>query len=77
MRFTKRSIRYRRALERKKQLVTILGGKVAATHSTAEVVMRHATPVVKSPAPLSNVDSARLGYARRKARRDAECETIN
>jgi hypothetical protein len=65
MRFTRRSIRYRRALERKKQLVTLLGGVVAATHSTAEVLMRHATPVVKSPAPSHPVQLAHLPPAER------------
>jgi hypothetical protein len=50
MKFTKRSIRHRKSLERKKQLVQILGGTVAATHSSAEVQMRHAAPK-RPPSP--------------------------
>jgi hypothetical protein len=74
MRFTKRSIRWRRALERKKELVEILGGKVAATHGTAEVPMRHAAPQAKPlTPPLSPQELARRAYARRRA----ECETMN
>jgi hypothetical protein len=77
MRFTKRSIRWRKQLERKKQLVEILGGTCAATHATAEVPMRHATrPPLAPPAtraPLTPQEFNRRAYARRKG---APCETI-
>jgi hypothetical protein len=85
MRFTRRSIRWRRQLERKKELVEILGGKVAATHSTAEVAMRHAPQsLLPSKSAEANVPStavtdedaaklSRLAYARRRARRQAPC----
>jgi hypothetical protein len=82
MKFTKRSIRYRRHLERKKEAVVLLGGKVAATHGTHEVPMKHATspapenhsqvPAQPSPAPLSPQELARRAYAHR--RKEAECQ---
>jgi hypothetical protein len=89
MKFTKRSIAWRKQLERKKQLVEILGGKCAATHGTAQVPMRHATkppllrPASKSiaqgcyvttPAPLTPQEFNRRAYARRKG---LSCETVN
>jgi hypothetical protein len=83
MKFTKRSIRHRKSLERKKQLVQILGGTVAATHSSAEVPMRHAAPKLPRNtlvrfAHLDRAERARIGYELRHPKEVAECEsTIN
>lgn len=46
MRLARRSASWRRQLERKKRLVEVLGGKVAATHSSSEVPMRQTMPKV-------------------------------
>jgi hypothetical protein len=81
MRFTPVSARWRRQTERKKRLIEILGGKVAATHSTGEVPMRHAVrkdaraSLTSTNAPLETTDNfqdknlARFAYRRRKATR--------
>ena len=74
MKFTKRSAQWRRHLQRKKKLVEILGGKVAATHSSAEVRMKHAPPLEPAAPAPKQVPDTPLAYQRRVAyfRRRAE-----
>jgi hypothetical protein len=81
MKFTRRSIARRKHLERQKQAIVLLGGKIAATHSTSEVPMRHAAP--KPPrdtlvrfAHLDRAERARIGYELRHPK-EVECETVN
>ena len=71
MKFTQRSIRRRKQLQRQKQLVEILGGKVAATHSTEEVPMRHSHKAVMAEpvATLTAKEQARQAYQRRRGAR--------
>ena len=80
MRFTRRSFRWRKHLERKKRLIEILGGVVAATHSTDEVPMRQAmqkvvVPTSSKPEPTrpraADPNFARLAFKRRRLAREA------
>jgi hypothetical protein len=57
----------------KKRAIVLLGGKVAATHSTEEVVMLHAMqkPVAPTPTVVNDKNAARQAFRRRRAEREA------
>lgn len=79
MRFTQGSARWRRRLERKKRAVELLGGRVAATHSSEEVPMRQAMTVRAEASPTKEAgkfrapdpNAARLAFRRRWIEKEA------